>query len=248
MAKSLRWLPAFPDTNYKWPWHDRRPNVLPLTFFSFDSYLEPFNDSQRIHQARPWLGRVCLRNFQTSFPPLHYLNTLGIIWDIGSALRLFVFKSGSFAPVFDFRGATSSQNNSTWEVVQYFPSIAPPLPLSGTPILAGSPFGGGPEPWPHWRHPVQKGRWNSSTYAGYLSAQSPPPGFPRYLTAHFQFFFSNGCDASYDDTWRFTTDFGGWYPPAPITPEQESALVVALTSMGFNFDPDKLFFDYGTVP
>jgi hypothetical protein len=245
MSKSLRWLPAFPCLGYKWPWPDGYPLLPGWSATRLNTIFEP-TSRQRLFSPRPWIGRVCCLSGFNGTAPVWALNSLGIIQSVSDFQRLLVLREGSFRPFFDFTMVESVQGNFSWRPFSFYQAEAdPPVPFTETPLLyerASLTIG-----FPWARLPPKKGRWSPWCYEGVLGARQILPIDENRFEANYQFHFVNGCDASYDDEWRHYGSLTGWYPPAEITPEQESALLVALEALEFEFEPDKLFFDYDTV-
>jgi len=247
MAKHFRWLPAFPQALPEFPWSDG--------FIWLPGYCVPRFDitmgtqaRELLWSARPWLGRFRLLNTYVATLPGYVLQTFGYLAGTTGNLGLRIWYDHAFHTI-----ATVQQQNTSGNVWIYraidedFSEIALPYGAGDTWSYEGEGFYAILPPYRYPR-PPKLGRWNMTRIEGAPVWRDQLGGGVSYrLGVEFEFHHMNGCFAGFDEDWEEVTP-GTGYPLVPeITPAQESEVIVALEGEGFNFDPDLLFFDYGSV-
>lgn len=248
MAIHFRWLPSFPKADILNPWTDGIAFLPGWCVPRFDLTMGS-QARELLWGSRPWLGRFRLENLHLAGGTRYVLQTFGFFEGIEPELGLRVWFNHAFETI----GTVQVENTSA----NVWPYVGKTLDVSALSL----PYGATDE-WayvgevgyiliPPYRYdrPPKLGRWNMTRIAGGVLWESPGTGGSPYrLQIQFEFHHMNGCWAGFDSNWVAVSS-SGTYPAVPaIGTEEQSEVIVALDGEGFTFDPEALFFDYGTIP
>jgi len=237
-------MPSFPQAGKQWPFVDGLPFVLGYDYSDLDVWMAP-EQRQRLFQARPWIGRVRLQESRTGFPD--ELRLTLALWEDDVEKTIRIWLDGDFVPILRFLPTPIEHEIPIRNIVTWYDLDPLNLPHPLEEITFQNNGGHGEQDAPSlYPRPPKKGRWNQTRRgAGHDWIWRQDDFRQTRLYIAWEFHHMNGCWAGFHDQW-----YTGAATPLPvpeIAPEEESAVITALEGLGYDFDPDLLFFDYDTV-